>query len=86
MQLKCGENQRNENQNLKENPQGKLEIKMKKLNQNLFPKTLFFEFPNPSKNTKQIVQFKAQKLFLIAVKTPESKEKFAQKILEKTGH
>ena len=50
---------------------------MKKLNQNLFPKTLF---PNPSKNTKWIVQFKAQKLLLIAVKTLESQEKFAQKI------
>ena len=64
----------------------KLEIKMKKFNQNLFPKTLFFDCPNPSKNTKWIVQFKAQKLLLIAVKTPESKEKFAQKNLRENGN
>ena len=70
----------------KKNPWEKLETKMKKFNQNLFPKTLFFDCPNPSENTKQIVQFKVQKLLLIAVKTLESQEKLAQKFLEKTGH
>jgi len=41
MLLKCGENQRNGNQKLKENLWKKLEIKMKKLNQNSFPKNPF---------------------------------------------
>ena len=54
------------------------------MNQILFQKTLFFDFPNPSKSTKKIVQFKTQKLLLIAVKTLESQEKLAQKILTKT--
>ena len=63
MKLKCGENQWNGNQNLKENLWEKLEIKMKKFNQNLFPKTLFFDFPNPSKNTKWIVQLKPKNFF-----------------------
>ena len=70
----------------KENPWEKLETKMKKFNQTLFPKTFFFDFPNPSKNTKQIVQFKVQKILLITVKTLESREKLALEILEKTGH
>ena len=62
-----------------------IEIKMVKFNQKLFPKSLFFDFPNPSKNTKKIVQFKFKNFFLIAAKTPESMEKFAQKIFLKNS-
>jgi len=35
---------------LKENSWEKIETKMKKFNQNTFPKTLFFDFPNPRKH------------------------------------
>jgi len=52
MQLKCGENQWNGNQKLKEILWEIIEIKMRKFTLKLFPKTLFFDFPNPSKNTK----------------------------------
>ena len=63
MLLKCGENQWNGNKKHKENPWEIIEIKMVKFNQKLFPKTLFFDFPNPSKNTKRIVQFKSKTSF-----------------------
>jgi len=38
--------------NHKENPWENQETKIEKFNQTLFPKPLFFDFPNPSKNSK----------------------------------
>ena len=63
MSLKCGENQWNGNQKHKENPWKIVENKMRKFKLNLFPKILFFEFPNPSKNTKYVVQLKLKNFF-----------------------
>jgi len=38
----------------KENPWENIETKIKKFNQKLFPKTLFFDFPNPSKTPNRL--------------------------------
>ena len=62
-----------------------VENKMRKFKLNLFPKTLFFEFPNPRKNTKICCSNRGQKLLFTSVKTPESMEKFAPKIFLKNS-
>ena len=38
-------------------------MKIVKFKQKLFPKSLFFDFSNPNKNTKKIVQFESKNLF-----------------------
>ena len=50
----------------------------------LFPKSLFFDFPNPRKNTKSNVNFKTQNFFLIAAKTLVRSENKLSKFLVKT--